>query len=162
IEGLSYRFNFAPDLTYYERGTHTWQTSTAGVSNYRTNNILYENIVNFNKSFGEKHKLRATGLYSVQTMRNLGSAVSVRGLPFAQQRFPNIGIAEETTARSSFLNEWALESYMLRVNYSLLDKYMFTVTGRVDGSSRLAEGNKYGLFPSMAFAWLLDDEAFMS
>src|SRR5690606_20987582 len=41
-------------------------------------------------------------------------------------------------------------------------KYMFTVTGRVDGSSRLAEGNKYGLFPSMAFAWLLDDEAFMS
>jgi TonB-linked SusC/RagA family outer membrane protein len=162
IEGLNYRFNFAPDLTFYERGTHTWQSSTAGVSNYRTNNILYENIVNFNRSFGENHKFRATGLYSVQTMRNLGAATSVRGLPFEKQRYHNIGTAEETTSRSSFLNEWALESYMLRLNYSLFEKYMFTLTGRVDGSSRLAEGNKYGLFPSMAFAWLLDDEGFMA
>src|SRR5690606_16542751 len=162
IDDLSYRFNFAPDLTYYERGTHTWQTSTAGVSNYRTNNILYENLINFNRSFGENHKLRATGLYSVQTMKNQGSGISVRGLPFEQQRYHNIGTAEETTSRSSFLDEWALESYMLRLNYSLLDKYLFTITGRVDGSSRLAEGNKYGRFPSMASACILNDEGFMS
>src|SRR5690606_623540 len=60
VEGLSYRFNFAPDLTFYERGTHTWQSSTAGVSNERTNNILYENIINYNQNFGGKHKVRAT------------------------------------------------------------------------------------------------------
>jgi TonB-linked SusC/RagA family outer membrane protein len=161
LEGLSYRFNFAPDLTYFERGNHTWQTSTAGISNSRTSNILYENIINYNKNFGENHKIRATGLYSVQTLRELGSAVSVRGLPFEQQRYHNIGTAEETTGRSSYLNEWALESYMLRVNYNLMDKYMFTLTSRVDGSSRLAEGNKYGIFPSAAFAWLLDQEGFM-
>lgn len=160
LEGLSFRFNFAPDLTYYERGTHTWQTSTAGVSNSRTSNILFENIINYNKSFGNNHKIRATGLYSVQTMSALGNSTSVRGLPFEQQRYHNIGTAEETTDRSSFLNEWALESYMLRVNYGLLDKYMFTLTGRVDGSSRLAEGNKYGLFPSVGFAWLVDQEGF--
>lgn len=162
IEGLSYRFNFAPDLTYSERGNHTWQTSTAGISNSRTSNILYENIINYNKDFGQDHKLRATGLYSVQTLRGMGSAVSVRGLPFEQQRYHNIGTGEETTGRSSFLNEWALESYMLRLNYSLKERYLFTLTGRVDGSSRLAEGNKYGLFPSAAFAWLLDQEDFMS
>jgi len=162
IEGLSYRFNFAPDLTYYDRGSHTWQTSTASVSNSKTSNILYENIVNYSKDLGTDHKIRATGLYSVQTLRGSGSGVSVRGLPFEQQRYHNIGTAEETTSRSSFLNEWALESYMLRLNYSMKDRYIFTMTGRVDGSSRLAKGNKYGLFPSMAFAWLLDKESFMS
>ncbi|MEX2564807.1 MAG: SusC/RagA family TonB-linked outer membrane protein, partial [Cyclobacteriaceae bacterium] len=162
IEGLSYRFNFAPDLTYYERGTHTWQTSTAGLSNSRTSNVLFENIINYNKDFGTDHKFRATGLYSVQNLRELGSGISVRGLPFEQQRYHNLGTAEETTSRSSFLNEWALESYMLRFNYALMEKYMFTLTGRLDGSSRLAEGNKYGLFPSMAFAWLLDNEGFMA
>lgn len=162
IEGLTYRFNFAPDLTFTERGTHTWQSSTAGVSSGRINNILYENLVNFNTSFGTDHKLRATGLYSVQNMSSVGSSISVRGLPFEQQRYHNIGTAEETTGRSSYLNEWTLESYMLRLNYSLKDRYMFTLTGRVDGSSRLAEGNKYGLFPSMAFSWLVDDEGFMS
>ncbi|KEO71935.1 hypothetical protein EL17_20680 [Anditalea andensis] len=160
LEGLSYRFNFAPDLTYYERGTHTWQTSTAAIENSRTSNVLFENIINYSKNFGENHNIKATGLYSVQTMRALGMATSVRGLPFEQQRYHNIGTAEETTGRNSFLNEWALESYMLRVNYGLMDRYMFTITGRVDGSSRLAEGNKYGLFPSAAFAWLIDQERF--
>lgn len=162
IEGLSYRFNFAPDLTYYDRGTHTWQTSTASVANSKTSNILYENIVNYSKDIGTAHKIRATGLYSVQNFRETGSGVSVRGLPFEQQRYHNIGTAEETTSRSSYLSEWALESYMLRLNYSMKDKYIVTMTGRVDGSSRLAEGNKYGLFPSMALAWLLDKEDFMS
>ncbi|MCH7410439.1 TonB-dependent receptor [Belliella sp. DSM 111904] len=160
VDGLSYRFNFAPDLTFYDRGTHTWQTSTASVSNSKSNNILFENIVNFDKSFGENHKIKATGLYSVQSYTETGASISVRGLPFEQQRYHNIGTAEETTARSSFLNEWQLESYMLRLNYSLMNKYLFTLTGRVDGSSRLAEGNKYGLFPSAAFAWLIDQEDF--
>src|SRR5690606_19104551 len=102
------------------------------------------------------------GLYSVQKYRQLGSGVSVEDLPFEQQRYHNIGTAETTLARSSFLSEWQLESYMLRLNYTMADKYVLTLTGRIDGSSRLAEGNKYGLFPSVAAAWLIDQEAFMS
>ncbi len=162
LKDLNYRFNFAPDLTYYERGTHTFQNSTAAIDNYRTSNILYENIVTYNRTIGDLHKLKATGLYSVQKYRQLGSGVSVEDLPFEQQRYHNIGTAEKTLGRSSFLSEWQLESYMLRLNYSLADKYIFTLTGRVDGSSRLAEGNKYGLFPSIAGAWLIDQEPFMS
>lgn len=161
LDGLNYRFNFAPDLTFYEQGSHTFQTSRASISNYRTNNVLYENLLTYSKEFNPRHKLRATGLYSVQKYRQLGSGVSVEDLPFEQQRYHNIGTAEKTTGRSSYLNEWELESYMLRMNYSLSDKYIMTLTGRLDGSSRLAEGNKYGLFPSVAFAWLLDKEPFM-
>lgn len=160
FDGFTYRFNFAPDFNLYERGNHSWQNSTASVSNSRTRNILYENIIDFRRVFGDIHNLKITGLYSVQTNQQTGSAVSVRGLPFEQQRFYNIGTAEETTSRSSSLDEWVLESYMLRLNYSLMGRYLFTITGRVDGSSRLAEGNKYGLFPSMAVAWLVSDESF--
>ncbi len=162
FKGLNYRFNFAPDLTYYERGTHTFQNSTAAIDNYRTSNILYENILTYDHIFNDQHKIKATGLYSVQKYRQLGSGVSVEDLPFEQQRYHNIGTAEKTLGRSSFLSEWQLESYMLRLNYSLSDKYILTLTGRVDGSSRLAEGNKYGLFPSVAAAWLVDQEPFMA
>lgn len=161
LNGLTYRFNFSPDLTYYERGNHSWQNSTASTANNRTSNILYENIVDFKRNFGTSHKLHSTALYSVQTNRQTGTSVAVRGLPFEEQRFHNLGTAEETLSRESILQEWALESYMLRLNYSYLNRYLFTLTGRVDGSSRLAEGNKYGLFPSMAVAWVISDEPFM-
>lgn len=161
FDWLSYRLNFAPDFTFFERGTHNWQNSSAGVSNNTTRNLLFENIIDFDRQLGQIHRLRGTALYSVQTNRVTGTSVNVRGLPFEQQRYHNIGTAEETQSRNTNLQEWTLESYMLRLNYSLLERYLVTVTGRVDGSSRLAEGNKYGLFPSVAFAWLLSDEAFM-
>ena len=61
---------------------------------------------------------------------------------------------------SSF-SDWALLSYLGRVNYSLNDKFLFTVTGRVDGSSRFGTDNKYAFFPSAAFAWRLAEEEFI-
>ena len=61
----------------------------------------------------------------------------------------------------SSLSEWSLRSYMGRINYTLADKYLFTLTGRWDGSSRLAPGNKWAFFPSVGLGWRLGDEAFM-
>lgn len=57
--------------------------------------------------------------------------------------------------------ESSLLSYFGRVNYKLLDKYLFTATLRTDGSSVLAEGNKWDLFPSLAAAWVLSEEPFI-
>ncbi|PID68592.1 MAG: SusC/RagA family TonB-linked outer membrane protein [Flavobacteriales bacterium] len=54
-----------------------------------------------------------------------------------------------------------LQSYFARVNYTLADKYLFTVTMRADGSSRFGENNQYGYFPSAAFAWKIHEEEFM-
>jgi hypothetical protein len=58
-------------------------------------------------------------------------------------------------------SKWSLVSFFGRVNYTIKDKYLFTVTGRSDGSSKFAEGNKYGFFPSGAFAWRVSKENFM-
>ena len=55
----------------------------------------------------------------------------------------------------------SLLSYFTRANWNFADRYLFTVTGRVDGSSKFGEDNRYGFFPSGSFAWRLSDEAFM-
>ena len=61
----------------------------------------------------------------------------------------------------SGVTEWGLVSYIGRANYSLRDRYLFTLTGRVDGSSRFGQGNKYGFFPSGSVAWRLIEEDFV-
>ena len=54
------------------------------------------------------------------------------------------------------MNEWALLSYMARVNYSFDDKYLVTATVRRDGSSRFGENNRWGTFPSVSFVFQVD------
>src|SRR5690606_37293802 len=57
---------------------------------------------------------------------------------------------------------WSLLSALYRLNYSFKEKYLLTVSGRNDGSSRLAEGNKWQFFPSAAFAWRISEESFFN
>lgn len=63
---------------------------------------------------------------------------------------------------SSFITENYLVSFFGRVNYAFMNRYLLTGTVRYDGSSRFAEGNKWGLFPSAAFAWRINEEAFLN
>ena len=65
-------------------------------------------------------------------------------------------------AVDSYDNTTELQSFFGRVNYTIADKYLFTATVRADGSSAFPEANRYGYFPSGAFAWKLNEEDFMS
>lgn len=90
---------------------------------------------------------------------------------FVNRLFPEIETDEFTTdlpntsvdavGENIFAEVDELQSYFGRLNYNLLDKYLFTATVRADGSSRFGSENKYGVFPSGAFAWRLSDEAFI-
>ncbi len=168
-DDLRYRVNFAPDLTFARRGLFRGSQTIANalgpadarVDTDNISSLLLEHILSYDRRIGGSHHLQATGLYSVQMYNREESSVWVRGLPYEHQRFHNLETASETVDRSSRLREWALESYMLRFNYAYADRYIATLTGRVDGSSRLAEGNKYGFFPSAALAWRVVDEPFM-
>lgn len=62
---------------------------------------------------------------------------------------------------STGISEWQMLSYLARVNYNYADRYLLTLTGRIDGSSKFGRGNKYGFFPSMSAAWRLSEESFM-
>ncbi|MBW3631232.1 MAG: SusC/RagA family TonB-linked outer membrane protein, partial [Gemmatimonadetes bacterium] len=73
----------------------------------------------------------------------------------------NLGAGALSLGQGSGVNEWTLLSYLGRVNYSISDRYLLTVTGRYDGSSRFGANDKWGFFPSAAFGWRVSQEPFL-
>jgi len=169
LEGLSYKINFGPDIRNYRRGqfrsslTNDNRGGPADAELENTEDIGYtlENIVNYNKSFGERHGLNVTLLQSVQSSRYERHYTAVANLPYESQTFYNIGTAQVKGNLESRLSEWSLMSLMGRINYELDNKYLFQVSLRSDGSSRLAEGNKWASFPGVSLGWRIVEEGFM-
>jgi TonB-linked SusC/RagA family outer membrane protein len=122
---------------------------------------LNENTLTYNKRWKDKHAITALAGFTTQKFRN--ESFFAYAFEFPDNRTGYHSIAAGLNPQKPFNGEsqWTLVSYLGRINYSLLDKYLFTATGRVDGSSKFAEGKKYGFFPSGAFAWKLINEDFM-
>jgi TonB-linked SusC/RagA family outer membrane protein len=168
-EALNWRMNFGADLTFFRRGqfwgaeTQAMQGSSANawLQQGRTFAYTLDNILTYRRSLGGEHRVDATLLYSMQQERTEDQVTSVGVLPYEHQEFYDLGTAAYVQGVSSNLTEWGLQSVMARVNYALKDRYLLTVSSRLDGSSRLAPGKKYALFPSVAFAWRLSEESFI-
>lgn len=167
-EGLEYRANFGPDLTYQRQGhfegaeSHDQQGSpaVAEAHNSHTFDYTFDNILSYRRGLGADHKVDGTLLYSVEKNTAETEDISVKNLPYETQRFYNLGSAGIIDGVGSDLQQWVLQSFMARLNYTFRDRYLLTLTGRQDGSSRLAEGHKYNFFPSVALGWRVIDEAF--
>jgi TonB-linked SusC/RagA family outer membrane protein len=169
LKGLKFRVNFGPDFSLTRNGLFyaaqssegKGGSSTAGYN--QTNRFAYtlENLLFYNARFADKHELGVTLLQSAQEERVEGSSGTVTNLPYETQLFYNLGTGQNVTGIGSDFSRWRLLSYMGRVNYNFKNKYYLTLTGRVDGSSRLAEGNKYSFFPSVSVAYNLSEEAFL-
>ena len=154
---LSSRFGFYnPSNTLSGGGVG----GAARVDNTRRTTLLNENYLSYENTFGI-HELNAQAGYSYQTYRREGSRAEAQGFPTDAFTYNNLGGGSTLLLPRSDLNEWELESYYGRINYGLLDRYRLTFTARYDGSSRFAENNKYGFFPSGALAWVLSEEPFM-
>jgi TonB-linked SusC/RagA family outer membrane protein len=126
----------------------------------RNANWVWDNTINYKKKFAEIHKLELTGLFSMQKDTHAGSGMMGADLPY-ESYWHAIQTASEISNVSSYYWASSMISYMFRVNYSLLDKYMVTATGRYDGTSRLSIGNQWGFMPSLAFAWRMNQEDFL-
>ncbi len=169
LKNLTYRMNYGPDYREYRRGLFQGTNSIsrqgglprAQKQHSRTYNYTFENILTYNLTTGI-HDLNFTGLYSIQQSTGESTNIFAENVPYESQLFHNIGTAETVLNFGSDLSEWGIMSFMGRVNYELMGKYMITLTGRYDGSSRLAEGNKWGFFPSAALMWRINKEDFMS
>jgi TonB-linked SusC/RagA family outer membrane protein len=169
LKNLTYRMNYGPDYNVYRRGVFQGTNSTsrqgglprAQKEHRSTFNYTFENILTYKLTRGN-HNLNFTGLYSIQQSRGEYTNIQAENVPYETQLFHNIGTAEKVLAFGSDLSEWGIMSLMGRVNYELLGRYLFTATGRYDGSSRLAAGNNWGFFPSAAFMWRINKESFMS
>jgi TonB-linked SusC/RagA family outer membrane protein len=168
-EGLRYRMNFGPDFGQLRTGTFagTESTTRAGGNSIATNSqeqymtYVLENVLYYDKTINENHRLGVTLMQSFEQERKETLNANVSDLPYEHQLFYNIGSAATITGIGSSLVEWRMLSYMGRFNYSFNDKYLITLTGRIDGSSRLSRTNKYAFFPSVALAWRMKEENFL-
>jgi TonB-dependent starch-binding outer membrane protein SusC len=131
----------------------------ASVSSTKAVNLTNENILTYQHATAAG-SLDFTGGFTAQTSRT-------QGLEASNEQFVNDltgawDLASGTRPNGdSDYSDWALLSYLGRVAYGLRERYLFTVTGRADGSSRFGRNNKWGFFPSAAFAWRVIDEPFM-
>ncbi|MFC7526785.1 SusC/RagA family TonB-linked outer membrane protein [Parapedobacter sp. GCM10030251] len=168
-EGLSYRLNFGPDLVQNRVGNFQGKFTNArlgGSSAAQGNedlvfNYTLENIVKYNKVFDEVHALELTGLFGIQHRQYEATNISVRGIPVEEMQYYNFGAAEEILGTGSDFERWDILSYMGRANYVFDDRYLVTLTARIDGSSRFGRNHRYGFFPSVALGWNISNESFM-
>lgn len=170
VDGLKYRLNFGPDIRFRRQGifrgslTNSNRGGPASASYRNRQEVGYtlENILTYDKTFGEIHRLKITALQSIQSNRTEWHDSNVSNLPYETQLFYNIGTAEVKGDLRSRLEEWQLASFMGRINYDLNNKYLFQITLRADGSSRLSDENKWAYFPGASVGWRIIDEDFMS
>ena len=158
IDGLSTKSNsFGPNFlkrTENSRGE-------ASVSTLDALTWLSTNTLTYNKKINPSNSFNVLLGYEMQKFRNESVNSYAFGFPESRTGYHDIGSAENPQTTSNGETEWSIRSYFGRVNYSLMSRYLFTLTGRVDGSSKFSEGNKYGFFPSAAFAWRVIEEDFM-
>jgi TonB-linked SusC/RagA family outer membrane protein len=164
ITGLSVNLNLATDFTQSNGHNNRPATSPSvltsplygRISDYsgKNYNNLLDFYLNYKKDLAQiNSKIDATAGYSWQHFSREGNSYS-RGIEDATHPY-------QKSDSSSFITENYLVSFFGRLNYTLLDRYLLTVTVRDDGSSRFAKGNQWGLFPSAAFAWKIKDESFL-
>lgn len=169
LEGLRYRFNFGPDFRYYRNGTFRDAESVssqginrASLTNQSDFSWTLDNLIYYDREIG-KHSFGITLLQSATKYHYEESSMAAENIPLASAKWN--ALTEDNISQldgwSSGLTEYQLLSYMFRVNYSYNDKYLFTASGRWDGASQLADGNKWAFFPSAALGWRLDQEHFL-
>ena len=168
IPSLSYKLNFGGDIraSTSNRFRGIYATSQRGeindveVRNRRDLGYTIENVINHSISL-DKHEFSNTFLFSVQDKSQTTAIMSARQLEQAPEvTFFGINNAVQFPVVENSKEASQLVSGMARMNYKFSNRYLITLTGRADGSSILAEGNKWAFFPSGALAWNVHNEAF--
>ncbi len=166
--GLTARISVGADLLSTRKNIfYTPQTLIANtVNGYGSNgtsgnlNLLNENTVTYTRTL-QNHAFDVVGGVTFQSNREERTYAEAQDFPNYTLGSNNIGLANKPLPPTGSVQEWGLNSYLGRINYRFKDRYLFTVTARLDGSSRFGANNKYGFFPSGALAWRVSDEAFL-
>lgn len=174
LDGLKWRTNFGTQFRQSREGSffgENWSnpyefTSTApkvGYNNQATNlSWTLENLIYYNKTFAKIHSVGLTLMQSAEKYRKEGINIRAYDVIYPSSLWYDLGNSNKSKSTyGSSYTTWSRASYMARVNYSLMDRYLVTLTGRYDGASVLASGNKWDFFPSAAIAWKMNEESFM-
>lgn len=128
-------------------------------SSYYT--IINENILTYDKKFNRNHALNLMGGITFQTYQYDELQGSGTGFLRDVYETNNLGAASNPGVPASGFNDYRMVSFLGRVNYNLMERYLFTATARYDGSSKFSKNHKFAFFPSAALAWRISEEDFM-
>jgi TonB-linked SusC/RagA family outer membrane protein len=176
LKDLHYRINVGLDFrqqqsdsyngpnTFTNASATSFSQANANVTNAEAWTYVVENLLYYNKTIKEKHKIGFTGLFSTQKDHNQQSSFNGLGFPADYVQSSNLALANTVTAvnGSNYLNEQGLVSFMGRINYGYDNRYLVTATVRRDGSSVLAPGHQYFTYPAFGLGWNIVNEKFMS
>jgi TonB-linked SusC/RagA family outer membrane protein len=173
IENLVIRSSINPEINQFKRNRfnpgalpQNFVINDGGDARIDTRSgigFINENTVSYSTNFGADHELNLLGGFTIQQFEEESSLSQSFQLSNDITGFNNIAFGSNPNRNvvGSDYDAFQLVSWLGRANYILRSKYLFTVVGRVDGSSRFAPGNKYGFFPSGAVAWRLSEEPFI-
>lgn len=135
--------------------------TSASLSNSNAEQTLFENLLTYNTTINSNHEIGA--MLGASWQENEAFAFGLSTQDFDDFfGYYNVGQGSDTPVVNSNYSKYNTNSYFGRFNYSYMDKYLITATGRYDGSSRFGDNNKYAFFPSAAIAWKISNEPFMT
>lgn len=168
---LNFKTQFAPNLRTIRHGqqfgllTKSARNEPARTRAYYdaffNTSYTWDNIVDFNFDIAEGQNLKTTLISSVYYRQDENSKIETRNFDTDAYKFYNTAAGLDVRNYSTGYEKETSASFAGRLNYSIDDKYLFTFTGRYDGSSKLAVGHEWAFFPSAAFAWKASDEEFL-
>lgn len=132
------------------------------ITNYDISTLSYawENTLNYRKTFKEVHKLTAMVGYTMEYHKSESITASATNTPGNDENLQYIQLATANQSNTGTISKNTLISYLGRLTYGFKDTYLLTANFRADGSSRFANGNKWGYFPSVSGAWIISNEGF--
>lgn len=162
---LNFKASFGVDYSnsrgdqFTPRASRSGGESFANSGSITSTTLLNENTLNYQKTLN-RHKIG--GVIGTSAQRAKISALTVQAIDIKNDQlgFNNYAIARGASLNTSF-SEFTFLSGLARLNYSYDDRYLLTVTGRADGSSKFGINNKWGFFPSASLGWVISEESFM-
>lgn len=168
IDGLDFKisFNANTEDSHYKSyqnagqdwGWSGWVDAKAEHVTMRSLNWVWENTLNYNKTFNRDHSVTGLLGYTMQEQQLEYSNMSAGSFPNDLVHTINAG---KVSSGSTTETEWALISFLARVTYSYKGKYLASATLRADGCSRFGKDSRWGYFPSASLAWRISEEKFM-
>jgi TonB-linked SusC/RagA family outer membrane protein len=167
LKGLKWRNEFGFDLyNLKENGRYGKETDTGagangyGFANYgQTQNITTKSYLDYLKPVGD---VEISAVLGTEFQYTAVENARAEGEQFPSDNLKTLASAGLITGATSTLTQYSFISYFSRVNLDYKAKYLLTLSGRVDGSSRFGENNRYGFFPAASLGWVLSKEGFLS
>ena len=168
-DGLTFRSSNGIYMSYTQNDEYMeFDAKKAGETNqgiYKNKlfiDLLTENTLNYNKTFGQ-HDFSVLLGYTAE--KTTTTTAGITGTAFSTDYIHTLNAATSITLGPdntyTFKEQDALMSVLGRVNYAYADKYLASVSARTDGSSKFAKGNRWGWFPSVSLGWRISEEPFL-